>query len=130
MMYRISQTPLFLAIVLTVMATVVSHAADKRIKTFICAGQSNRVGWGDSTQLPDDIRKGNVRVLMFEDGKWQPLRPHAPAFGGQTKAGLTEYHFGPEIAFGNEMAKAWPEETIGVIKFSIGGTSLLAWKPD
>jgi hypothetical protein len=43
---------------------------------------------------------------------------------------LTEYHFGPEIAFGHEMAKAWPNETIGIIKFSTGGTSLLAWKPD
>ena len=28
------------------------------------------------------------------------------------------------------MAKAWPDETIGIIKFAIGGTSLLAWKPD
>jgi hypothetical protein len=67
---------------------------------------------------------------MFEDGKWQPLRPHQPALGGQKRVGLTEFHFGPEIAFGQEMAKAWPDETIGIIKFSIGGTSLLAWKPD
>ena len=44
--------------------------------------------------------------------------------------GLTEFHFGPEIAFGHEMAKAWPNETIGIITFAIGGTSLLAWKPD
>ena len=28
------------------------------------------------------------------------------------------------------MAKAWPDETIGIIKFSIGGSSVLAWKPD
>ena len=80
-------------------------------------------------KLPDDLRSGNNRVLMFEDGKWQPLRPHEPAFGAQKRIGLTEFHFGPEIAFGHEMAKAWPDETIGVIKFSIGGTSLLAWKP-
>jgi Ca2+-binding EF-hand superfamily protein len=44
--------------------------------------------------------------------------------------GLTEFHFGPEIAFGQEMAKARPDETIGIIKFSIGGTSVLTWKPD
>jgi len=30
----------------------------------------------------------------------------------------------------SEMAKAWPDETIGIIKFSIGGSSVLAWKPD
>ena len=49
---------------------------------------------------------------MFENGKWQPLRPRAPAFGGQKRVGLTEFHFGPEIAFASELAKAWPEETI------------------
>jgi len=107
-----------------------THAADKPVKTFICAGQSNMVGWGDSTKLPDDLRKGNDRVLMFEDGKWQPLRPFEPANQGQRKAGLTEFHFGPEIAFGHEIAKARRGETIGIIKLAVGGTSLLAWKPD
>lgn len=106
------------------------HAADKPIKAFICAGQSNMVGWGDSTKLPDDLRTGNDRVLMFEDGTWQPLRPRQPANKGQKRVGLTEFSFGPEIAFGHEMSKAWPDETIGIIKFSIGGTSVLAWKPD
>ena len=85
---------------------------------------------GDSTELSDDLRKGTDRVLMFENGKWQPLRPHEPANGGQKRVGLTEFHFGPEIALGHEMAKAWPDATIGIIKFSIGGTSVLAWKPD
>ena len=107
-----------------------AHAAEKPIRVFLLAGQSNMVGWGDSTKLPDDLRKGNDRVLMFEDGKWQPLRPHEPANKGQRRVGLAEFHFGPEIAFGHEMAKAWPEETIGIIKFAIGGTSVLAWKPD
>jgi len=88
------------------------------------------VGWGDSTKLPDDLRNGNDRVQMFENGKWQPLRPHQPANKGQKRVGLTEFSFGPEIAFGHAMAKAWPDETIGIIKFSIGGTSVLAWKPD
>ena len=107
-----------------------AHAADKPIKAFILAGQSNMVGWGDSTKLTDDVRTGNDQVVMFENGKWQPLRPHEPANQGQRRVGLTEFHFGPEIAFGHEMAKAWPGETIGIVKFAIGGTSLLAWKPD
>ncbi len=91
-----------------------TEAANKPIKAFICAGQSNMVGWGDSTKLPDEFRQGNDRVLMFEGGKWQPLRPHDPANRGQRRVGLTEFHFGPEIAFGHEMAKAWSEETIGI----------------
>ncbi|MFZ5830939.1 MAG: sialate O-acetylesterase [Planctomycetota bacterium] len=105
-------------------------AAEKPIKAFILAGQSNMVGWGDSAKLPEELRTGNDRALMFEDGKWQPLRPHQPVNPGQKKAGLTEYSFGPEIAFGHAMAQAWPDETIGIIKFSVGGTSVLAWKPD
>jgi Ca2+-binding EF-hand superfamily protein len=126
------QTSLILYGLVALLATASvgsAHPSDKSIKAFICAGQSNMVGCGDSMKLPDDLRSGNNRVLMFEDGKWQPLRPHEPAFGAQKRIGLTEFHFGPEIAFGHEMAKAWPDETIGVIKFSIGGTSLLAWKP-
>ena len=120
-----------LALAVMLVAHVASiHAADKPIKTFICAGQSNMVGYGDSTKLPADLRKGNDRVLMFENGKWQPLRPHKPAIQGQRRLGLTEFSFGPEIAFGHEMAKAFPDETIGIIKHAAGGTSLLAWKPD
>ncbi len=130
MMIRMPFSLLTLAAIHIAHFVAPAQAADKPIKAFICAGQSNMVGWGDSTKLPDDLRKGNDRVLMFEDGKWQPLRPHEPANQGQERVGLTEFHFGPEIAFGHEMAKAWPDETIGIIKFSIGGTSLLAWKPD
>lgn len=104
-------------------------AADKPLKVFILAGQSNMVGWGDSQKLPDDLRNGNDRVLMFENGKWQPLKPNRKAAKNQQKFGMTEFSFGPEIAFGHAMAKAWPEETIGIIKLAVGGTSILTWKP-
>ena len=117
------------ALLLALLATR-AHPADKPIKAFILAGQSNMVGWGDSTKLPDGLRKGDDRVLMFDRGNWQPLRPHEPANQGQRRVGLTEFHFGPEIAFGHKMAEAWPGQTIGIIKFAVGGTSLLAWKPD
>jgi len=106
------------------------EAADKPLKVFILAGQSNMVGWGDSQKLPEDMRTGNDRVLMFENGKWQPLKPNRKAAKNQQKFGMTEFSFGPEIAFGHEMAKAWPEETIGIIKLAVGGTSILTWKPD
>jgi hypothetical protein len=102
-----------------------AHTADKPIKAFILAGQSNMVGYGDSTKVPEDVRKSSDGVLRFEGGKWQPLWPSQPANGN-----LPEFRFGPEIGFAHEMAKAWPDENIGIIKFAIGGTSLLAWKPD
>lgn len=37
--------------------------------------------------------------------------------------------YGPEIAFGHQMAMAWPDETIGIIRLAVGGTSILTWKP-
>ena len=66
------------------------------------------VGWGDFLKLEDDLRSGNDRVLMFENGKWQPLKPSKKATRSQKKFGMTEYSFGPEIAFAHAMAKAWP----------------------
>ena len=103
----------------------------KKIKLFILSGQSNMVGSGDSTQLPERLRKGNDRVLMFEGGKWQPLRPFKKADERQKeRLGMTDCTFGPEIAFGDEMAKAWPDETIGIVKQAWGGTGVLAWHPN
>jgi hypothetical protein len=96
---------------------VYGPAEGKKIKVFILSGQSNMVGQGASNKLDDAAKRGNDRVLMFEDGKWQPLRPLIKRFG-------------PEIAFGRELGKAWPNETIGIVKQSVGGTGVLAWNPN
>ena len=45
---------------------------------------------------------------MFEDGKWQPLRPHQPANRGQKRVGLTEFSFGPEM--GDDAGRKSPIE--------------------
>ena len=121
---------LSLVFLLTIVFATTVYAQDKPLKTFILAGQSNMLGWGDSTKLPDNLRKGNERVLMFENGEWQSLRPHAPAIPIQQPHGLTEFHFGPEISFAHELAKAFPDEPIGIIKYAAGGSSILAWKPN
>lgn len=109
---------------------IAAGAADRPLKVFILAGQSNMVGWGDSLKLKDGLQTGSEHLLMFENGKWQPLRPFKKAQKNQEKFGMTEFSFGPEIAFGLEIAKAWPEERIGIVKFAVGGTSILTWKPD
>jgi len=103
----------------------------KKIKVFIMSGQSNMAGYGDSTKLSDELRNGNERVLMFEGGKWQPLRPFKETNERmKERQGMMEFSFGPEIGFGQEMAKAWPDETIGIVKQAIGGTGILAWHPN
>ena len=103
----------------------------KKIKVFIMSGQSGMAGFGRSHELPDSLRKGNDRVLMFEDGKWQPLRPfHVYPDSLRKKFGLTEFSFGPEIGFAHAIAEAWPNETIGIVKQAAGGTGVLAWHPN
>lgn len=91
-------------------------AEGKKIKLFILSGQSNMAGAGISAELSQQLQRGNDKVLMFENGKWQPLRP-------------LRHRFGPEIEFGRAMAKAWPNETIGIVKQAKGGTGILAWSP-
>lgn len=122
----------FVAFAATSLFLVVSarFADAKPLKVFILAGQSNMVGWGNSAELPQELQAGNKRVLMFEDGRWQPLKPNRKAARNQQQFGLKEFSFGPEIAFGQAMAKAWPDEQIGIIKLAVGGTSILTWKPD
>ncbi len=91
-------------------------APGKKIKLFILSGQSNMGGQGMSAELPDNLLSPNDRILMFENGRWQPLRP-------------LKHTFGPEISFAQRMAKKWPNETIGIVKQSVGGTGVLAWHP-
>jgi hypothetical protein len=106
-------------------------APGNKIKVFILSGQSGMAGFGNSTKLPDAMRKGNNRILMFEDGKWQPLRPFNVYPEQLMKTfGLTEFSFGPEISFAYAMAEAWPNETIGIVKQAAGGTGVLAWNPN
>ena len=92
-------------------------APGKKIKLFILSGQSNMVGQGLSAELSEGMLHPNNQLLMFENGKWQPLRPLRPTFG-------------PEITFGHAMANAWPDETIGIVKQAQGGTAILAWHPN
>jgi len=105
--------------------------SNKKMKVFILSGQSNMVGWGDSEDLPDSLRHGSDSKLMFEDGKWQKLKPHKPTHGKQKERfGMTEYSFGPEISLAEELAKAYPGESIGIVKSATGGTGILAWSPN
>ena len=58
-----------IAVCIVVAMPVHMCAAEKPVKAYILAGQSNMVGWGGITKLPNDLRKGNDRVLLFEGGK-------------------------------------------------------------
>ncbi len=73
-------------------------------------------GHGPTVNLPEELREPFESVRYFIGGEWHALQP------------LTE-RVGPEISFGRAMAEAWPDEEIAIIKYAVGGTSLLAWDP-
>ena len=105
------------------------------IKIFLLAGQSNMGGKGNGELLTEADKKGlslaGESILFHYNREYDgPLT--------LTKAGAYDREnynlnqtFGPEIFFGIEIAKAYPEDRFLFIKRSIGGTSLYGnWNPD
>jgi len=126
-MKKISSILLFLLCVSALVAQN-GNQSEKKIKVFILSGQSNMVGWGNSTELPETLRAGTDNKLMFENGLWQKLIPYNPTNEKQrNRFAMTEYSFGPEISLVTEISKIYPNETIGIIKSATGGTGILAW---
>ena len=101
------------------------------LEVFVLSGQSNMVGWGNSLELDSVARFGHdIRLEMFHDGDWIPLRPHRPPSATQRENwGITEFTFGPEIGFAHAVAAEWPGSRIGIVKQAVGGTGIMAWAP-
>jgi hypothetical protein len=75
---------------------------------FILAGQSNMVGKGEHDLLPDSLKGWPANV-------W-------PNFSSRRT-------FGPEIGFAHAISDLWPEDTIMLVKFAEGATSIYCWQP-
>jgi len=69
--------------------------------------------------LPSDLKQAQKNVMFFTGKKWIPIKP-----------GITEKTgYGPELSFGKEISGKLGEP-IGIIKHSVGGTSLYQkWNP-
>jgi len=91
-------------------------AQSEETLVFILAGQSNMVGQGDTEELSDDLRRLPPNVLFYLNGV-------QTNFAGRDR-------FGPEVTFAHELSSVYPEKTIVLTKFAVGGSSLLAWAPD
>jgi hypothetical protein len=127
-----------IALFLTVMATFVlcssSQAGQasqaKTIKVFLLAGQSNAGGAGNGDGLPADLKKTDKEVLLFSKGHKNELALLAPYNRVAEKFQIEHTAFGPELVFGKEMKKAFPNDVILIVKQSTGGTSIVAWDKD
>jgi hypothetical protein len=97
-----------------------ARAEDGPMPVFILAGQSNMNGVGRVEELPAELKaaQSNVLFIRFWETQFKPLDP--------AKLGK---HFGPELTFGAEMARALGRP-VGLIKLANGGTSLEQhWNP-
>lgn len=135
---------LVLALLFCVNTTFSFAQQNGKIKVFILAGQSNMDGRGDAAKLTKRELKelsfaqkrihffykgtvNNTNSPLIVDGLLNPVEPWEFV---KEKFRL-EQCFGPELFFGIELAKAYPNQKFLFVKRSQGGTSLFgAWNPD
>jgi len=101
-------------------AAKAAASKEEPLPVFILAGQSNMDGGGKVEELPAELKapQQNALFVRFWGTEFKPLEPE--------KLGKS---FGPELTFGNEMAKAL-KRPVGMIKLSSGGTSIEQhWNP-
>ena len=106
-----------------------SKKANSKIKVFLLAGQSNMTGWTPLSEIPIDLKHEYPEVIIWADGeaetslmrKWMNLIPGL---------GKSVSYLGPELTFGPELAKYYPNEKIALLKCSWAGTDLVTqWRP-
>ena len=106
------------AIAMLVFALVQVAAKDRY---FILAGQSNMVGQGKVKKLPDKFRMIAKNVAIYSSDNYEKT----------LNTGLgNKKLFGPEITFSHALSRYYPEDRIVILKFAVGGSSLLAWSPN
>ena len=96
-----------------------------KLPTYLLIGQSNMVGWGNYEKLNEECRlvEKNEKVLYLNNrSKIENISPNR-RIGGKYKVNGS---FGPEYSFATGIAKEYPESSILIIKYAVGGTSLYA----
>jgi len=119
----------------TLLVSVSAMAAEKPLRVYLLAGQSNMDGRGDGSKLSAGETKRLVELgdrarFIYNGQEAGPLSVTVPAAHIAKKFSL-ETTFGPELFFGLSLAEAHPDERFLFIKRSRGGTSLYGcWNPD
>jgi hypothetical protein len=122
----------------------------KVYRVFYLGGQSNMDGYGYVKELPSDLSKTFEDVMIYQaqmakdgeepkgDGIWAKLKPgHGKDFKTDGKTNQYGERFGVELSFAQRMQELFPGESIALIKYSRGGTSIAigassagCWDPD
>jgi len=83
---------------------------------FVLGGQSNMEGQAETAQVDKSLRRDYPNTDLYLFGK---------------RVGLFDQpKCGPEISFADSISEALHDSRIILVKYAVGGTSLLAWAPD
>jgi len=118
-------------------------------KLYYLGGQSNMEGFGFSDKLREDVARPSPDVMIFTGqmaldnethggiGIWETLQPgHGTGFKTDGESNQLSNRFGPELLFGQTIAKHMPASRIAIIKYALGGSGLAEgvgygnWHPD
>lgn len=81
--------------------------------SFLLLGQSNMAGQGLVRELPRSMKYKPKNIRFYLNGSLTDMNK-------QTK-------FGPEVSFSRDMALAYPNKIINIIKFAPGGSLMRDW---
>lgn len=87
-----------------------------KFRVFLLAGQSNMTGQGRASRLRPPYNQPHERIRVWANNRWEYFVP--------------QRSFGPGLNLAHELARHWPDDTIGVIKVAIGGTGISSFQPD
>jgi hypothetical protein len=83
-------------------------------RVFVLMGQSNMHGVARAANLKPPYTQKHERIRIWANGQWEYLVP--------------SQKFGPGISMAHQLAGHWPQDTIGIIKVSAGGTGIRAFE--
>jgi hypothetical protein len=85
-----------------------------KFRVFVLMGQSNMQGAGRANELKSPYTEKHDRIRIWANGRWEYFVP--------------TQRFGPGVSFAHQLAAFWPDDTIGIIKVSSGGTGIRAFE--
>ncbi len=81
-----------------------------KFRVFVLMGQSNMHGTARARELKAPYTEKHDRIRIWANGSWEYFVP--------------TQRFGPGVSFAHQLAEFWPNDTIGIIKVSSGGTGI------
>jgi len=83
-------------------------------RVFVLMGQSNMHGTARARELKAPYNKKHDRIRVWANGQWEYFVPSSK--------------FGPGVSMAHQLAEKWPNDTIGILKISSGGTGISAFE--